>query len=149
MLIMLMIGCHAGGGPVIGFSRAGVRLGAEASGGLALVRGSIGGTTSVTSDEPRRFYITADPGFGLPLTDHEGDAYDAFASVGLTVGYATNQGFGDNWALGAWGSTIFAKGVCDEPGPVFSVAVGLRTLGDVTEVFVAPKINKLEIPCDI
>jgi hypothetical protein len=148
-VLVLLVGCHASVGPVIGYSkRGGGRVGGELSGGFLPARGSIGATTG-TGAGPFRGYATLEPGLALPASESpHAPARYVYPGGGLTLGLATRDEGDVPLAIGVWGSTSFMRSLesldrYDAPSvvPVFSVAVGIRWLGGLSEVYVTPKIG--------
>jgi hypothetical protein len=146
LVVGVFLGCHAGGGPVIAVSQGGLRLGAEASGGMGPAGATLGATTSVTGDEGNRAYVTFDPGWMVQLSE-DSEGPESFGAFGATIGYTTNNGPGGHWAVGGWLAGMRFDDGCSSQTLVGSVSLGVRILGGVIEVFVSPKLNVAEIPC--
>jgi len=152
VLLSVLAGCHAGGGPIVAYSpQSGLRLGGEVSGGVALARASVGYTRGMLGEPRSRQYLTFDPGY--VGTVHTGMTRgDSMAGGGVTVGKA----WGEDESVpvvGAWATGGVTFDSCMDNGgvhPVYSVAIGYRVLGGVGELFITPKVSALAIPasCD-
>jgi hypothetical protein len=145
--VLVLVGCHVGGGPVVAVSRGGLRIGGEASAGLGPAGSTLGGTTSVTSSEPIRYYLTFDPGWITRLADNTGSG-EPMLAVGGTIGYAYHdEQDHDHWAIGVWAAPMLLHDECDGLRATGSVVIGVRVLGDIFEVFASPKLSAVSIPC--
>jgi hypothetical protein len=146
-MLVVVPGCLVGGGPVVTLRKSKVALGFEASGNV-FAFGAEGGTAGGVSYGGLRYLA--------PLRSDENRTDQLFAGmdyehaphVSLMAGYGGGDG-DRGLAIGAAGMAIVGERDCFAESYLFSVAVGVRMIGGVGELYVAPKANfNLPAPCD-
>ena len=149
-LLLLLAGCHLGGGPIVAVSPDhGLRVGGEASAGLAYLGSSWGATFAPLHAGMSRAYLTFDPGYGTELRGSDPERAVLF---GATIGKAYGEGDQGGLAAGVWAGPAIAYETCataDGMFPAYSAVLGFRMLAGVAEIYLTPKINGvLLFACD-
>jgi hypothetical protein len=149
--VLLLPGCLIGGGPVLAVrKKSEVALGWEASWNL-LAAGIEGGNTYSLSGGRSAGYAALRGTVPLNPTNDPIIGIDDQTSphVNFMLGYGGPDGH-NGLAAGLAPMMVFGeRDNCNSEAYVFTLTLGVRTLGGMTELYVAPKGNVyFPFPCD-
>ena len=139
-LWILLLGCHAGVGPVVAYApgHGGFGVGWELNAGYGPLQGDVGQVfrPAGAGADARTYHLAFEPGFASSIEEEEGPAL----SAGGTFGVAEDAKHRDHNLYGAYGGVLSEFAECPEP-VVWSAALGLRFFGDTVEIYATPKFN--------
>ena len=144
-LVVVLAGCHVGGGPVVAVGGGGrVSIGAQAGGGLAWLRSDL--AVDVYDSGGHRGGMVSLGGWSF--TDEPPER--GLGGLGAIGASGTDEG--TSFYAAAAPFAVFAPeeaDVCDDAFNMATIALGVRVRGDRFEVFLAPHIHRLIRGCGL